>query len=64
MSEKELDLWWSALEVSDLVMYFVPFTSDYNEFIDALDDEWEKKSLQEKKDFYWSFRSAIEETDE
>lgn len=64
MSEKELDLWWSALEVSDLVKYFVPFTSDYNEFLDALDDEWEKKTLQEKKDFYWSFRSAIEETDE
>ena len=61
MSEEDLNFWWYNLDLDDLLKYFVPFTSDYNEFLDALDDDWEKKSLQAKEELYWSFKSATDE---
>lgn len=53
LTEHETDVWWNSLELRQLLRLFVcPYSQDYNDFIEDLDEWWYFMTPEDKLEFY------------
>lgn len=53
LTEHETDVWWNSLELRQLLRLFVcPYSQDYNDFIEDLDEWWYSMTPEDKLEFY------------